>query len=416
MEVLKIATAGSVDDGKSTLIGRLLYDTNSVPKDKLEAIEAISKRKSLSYVDLSLLTDGLIAEREQGITIDVAHIYFNSSTRKYIIADTPGHVEYTRNMITGASQSQASLILVDARKGISEQTKRHLYISTLLGIEHIALVVNKLDLVDYSEDCFTNITIEFAALLHQMAPKTNFQPIPCSALYGDNVAFSSINMPWYSGPTLLAWLEGISPKSTLDELPFRLSVQLAVRPQTTTWRDFRGFAGRISSGKLAVGDTITALPSGLSSVVKGLYLGENTVDTASAGDSVVVVLEDEIDISRGDLLAKGKLPEAQNNLNATLCCLSDAGLSPAKNYLLQGGVVRTKAKLNGILGTIDPAVWNLNPKNKHIGLNSIAKVGLKLAKPLYADNFSQNKTTGRFILIDEQTNNTVAVGFVEDKC
>lgn len=414
MDIVRIATAGSVDDGKSTLIGRLLFETNSITADKLEAIEKASKRRGVSYTDLSLLTDGLIAEREQGITIDVAHIYFSTPTRKYIIADTPGHFEYTRNMITGASNAQVAIILIDARNGIVEQTYRHFYITQLLRIPYVIVCVNKMDLVNYSETSFNEIQEQFG----QLFEKANFQDqqlqfIPASSLFGDNISTRSSQMPWYSGPALLEYLESIEWHSLENQLPARFPIQYVIRPKSDDHHDFRGFAGKLASGTLKKGDAIVALPSGQESVIDSIYQFEQEVARAESGASVVVTLESEIDISRGDMLVKKtELPGGMKEINAQICWLDHTPLKSGKTYLLQHGSNRVKAKVTNLFSSINVLDYQTIEGVEEIGLNEIGYISLKTAKPVNADKYATNKRNGSFILIDEGSNSTVGVGFI----
>jgi sulfate adenylyltransferase subunit 1 len=414
MDVLRLATAGSVDDGKSTLIGRLLYDTKSITKDKLEAVEASSKRKGLDFVDLSLLTDGLIAEREQGITIDVAHIYFSTENRKYIIADTPGHVEYTRNMITGASHAEASIVLVDARHGVSEQTRRHLFISSLLEIDTVLVAVNKMDLVDFSEAKFSAIKTNVEELAEKIGFKGSLTFIPLAAKYGDNVVSQSAKIPWYSGKPLLDYLENLPVHKRDESLPARFHVQSVIRPHSEEYHDFRGYAGKLVSGNLSVGQRITALPSLRQSVIKTIYSGYEKVNNAHAGESLNIELEDDIDVSRGNTLVPVDTPYQQvSNFSAKLTWMDEQPLTPGKTFLLQHGINRVKAKVTSFGHVID---MNTIEEKEGVGqfrLNDIGEVNIKTAKPIFADVYKENPRNGAIILIDEFSNNTVAVGFID---
>lgn len=414
MEVLRITTSGSVDDGKSTLIGRLLYDTNSIPQDKMEALHAASKRKGLDFTDLSLLTDGLVAEREQGITIDVAHIYFSTPNRKYIIADTPGHVEYTRNMVTGASNAQVSLILIDARKGIVEQTYRHFFIASLLRIPYLVVCVNKMDLVEYSEARFNQIVEDFQALVESAsfkAPSIKF--IPISSLYGENVAGKSEKISWYKEESLLDYLEVITFDHADSSHPARFPVQSVIRPRTEAFHDFRGFAGKVASGQFNVGDEIISLPSQQTSKIKSIEQFEKQLDVAQARESVVITLETEIDTSRGSMLAKvNNAPALLKEITADICWMDQQKLVPGKTYLLQHGINRVKAKVQQLLEVVDVTSNKLVEDKKEMGLNDIGKIAIKTAAPIFADAYSVNPANGAFILIDEFSNSTVAVGFV----
>jgi sulfate adenylyltransferase subunit 1 len=414
MDIVRIATAGSVDDGKSTLIGRLLYETNSITADKLEAIERASKRRGVDYTDLSLLTDGLIAEREQGITIDVAHIYFSTPTRKYIIADTPGHFEYTRNMITGASNAQVAIILIDARNGIVEQTHRHFYITQLLRIPYVVVCVNKMDLVNYAEEPFNQIRQQFEALFEKANYKEQqLQFIPASSLYGDNISTRSSQFDWYDGPSLLEFMEGIDWHASQNQLPARFPVQYVVRPKSEQWHDFRGFAGKLNSGTFSKGDTVVALPSMQESVIEDIYKFEESVNQAESGDSVVITLKDEIDISRGDMLVKkSEQPEALKEISAQVCWLDHTPLKAGKTYLLQHGSNRVKARITNLYASINVLDYKTIDDVEEIGLNEIGYISLKTAKPVNADTYASNKRNGSFILIDEGSNSTVGVGFI----
>ncbi len=414
MDIVRIATAGSVDDGKSTLIGRLLFETNSITQDKLEAIEKASKRRGVDYTDLSLLTDGLIAEREQGITIDVAHIYFSTPSRKYIIADTPGHFEYTRNMITGASNAQVAIILIDARNGIVEQTHRHFYITQLLRIPYVVVCVNKMDLVNYSEEHFNNIREQFESLFS----KANFkeqqlQFIPASSLYGDNISKRSDNFPWYDGPALLEYLENIEWHSQEIRYPARFQVQYVIRPKSELWHDFRGFAGKLTCGTLKKGDTIVALPSLQESTIESILRFEKEVDSIEAGESVTITMSSEIDISRGDMIVrKDQVPEQMKEISAQVCWLDHTPLKAGRSYLLQHGSNRVKAKVTNLFSSINVIDYKTIDGIEEIGLNEIGYVSIKTARPVSADKYVNNRHNGRFILIDEGSNSTVGVGFI----
>jgi len=414
MDILRIATAGSVDDGKSTIIGRLLYDTRSITKDKLEAVEASSKRKGLDFVDLSLLTDGLIAEREQGITIDVAHIYFATDTRKYIIADTPGHVEYTRNMITGASNAEASIVLIDARNGVWEQTRRHLSIFALLRINTVFVCINKMDLVNFSQETYEKIKADVIALAEKINFPGSLQFIPIAAKYGDNVVDGSSNMPWYTGKRLIDYLEALPVHEEDATLPARFPVQFVIRPHSEEYHDYRGYAGKMISGTLQVGQEIVVLPTMKSSVIKSIRVGESEVTTANPGDSIVVELQTDIDISRGNMIVAANSNYHQSNsLTATITWMDDEALSAGQTYLLQHGIHTVKAKISQV-----PSVLNIETMEAHadvhqLKLNDIGTVVLKTSKPIFADLYKENPGNGAFILINEFTNKTVGVGFVE---
>lgn len=414
MEVLKIATAGSVDDGKSTLIGRLLYDTKSLTTDKLEAIEKTSKQKGYDYLDFSLATDGLVAEREQGITIDVAHIYFSTATKSYIIADTPGHVEYTRNMVTGASTSQTAIILIDARKGVIEQTNRHFFINNLLRIKEVIVAVNKMDLVDFSEEKYRAIKEDFETLMG----KRDYQDqritfIPVSALKGDNVVNKSENMPWFEGETLLEHLEGLDMAAVSNAGTPRFPVQYVVRPKTDEFHDFRGFAGKVYGGEMSVGDEVVALPSQTKSKIKEIYFYDKKHQTASRRSSVTITLEDEINVSRGDMLVKANdLPIVDKQFTATISWMDSQQLTAGNKYVVQHGVNKVLAKVEKIHHKIHPDYSGVDADSNALGMNDIAKVTFKLNKPIFYDKFKDHRTNGSFILIDTQSNNTVGAGFI----
>ena len=414
MEVLKIATAGSVDDGKSTLIGRLLYDTKSLTSDKLEAIEKTSKKNGYDYLDFSLATDGLVAEREQGITIDVAHIYFSTAAKSYIIADTPGHVEYTRNMVTGASTSQAAIILIDARKGVIEQTNRHFYINNLLRIKDVIVAVNKMDLVDFSEEKYNAIKADFELLMSKRDYKDQkITFIPVSALKGDNVVNNSTNMPWYDGQTLLEHLETLNRSDIYNIGTPRFPIQHVIRPKTDEHHDFRGFAGKVYGGELNVGDEVVALPSQTRSKIKDIYFYDQKYQTASRRSSVTITLEDEINLSRGDMLVRvGDLPTIEKQFTATISWMDSKELLTGNKYVVQHGVNKVLAKVESIHHKIHPDYSGIDEQADGLGMNDIAKVTFKLNKPIFYDAFKDHRTNGSFILIDTQSNNTVGAGFI----
>ena len=415
MDILRIATAGSVDDGKSTLIGRLLYETNSITKDKIEALESASKRKGLDFLDLSLLTDGLIAEREQGITIDVAHIYFSTPTRKYIIADTPGHVEYTRNMVTGASNVKVSLILVDARQGVVEQTARHLSIASLLRIPKVIICINKMDLVQYQQSTFESIQNSLTELIAQ----TTFEGqeisfLPISSLYGQNITQAAEHMPWYQGNTLLGELEAFEFAETQSKAAARFPVQFVIRPMTEAYHDFRGYAGKISSGTFQVGDAIRVLPTGQESTIASIEKFDQKLSKAEAGDSVVITLSTDIDISRGNTLVKAseEMAPQLKDFPAQVCWLDHQALSAGKTYLLQHGIHITKAKISQITERLDVVAQTSTENVDSLKLNEIGRISLRTAQAIHADRYADNPANGAFILIDEFSNSTVGVGFV----
>ncbi len=414
MDILKIATAGSVDDGKSSLIGRLLYDTKSVTKDKLDAVENTSKKKGLDFVDLSLLTDGLIAEREQGITIDVAHIYFNTANRKYIIADTPGHVEYTRNMITGASTAETAMILVDARNGVWEQTRRHLSIFSLLKLQSIFICINKMDLVNFDEKVFNKIKESITAVITKIGFEGEVFFIPVSAKYGDNVVQQSGKMPWYTGMPLLHYLEKLPVHKKDYELPSRFPVQLVIRPHTAEHHDFRGYAGKIASGVFAEGDEVVVLPSLKKSIIKAIYRGNKKIESAKAGESVLLELENDIDVSRGNLIARADiLPNEKNEFTATIAWMDDAALEAGKTYLLQHALNSVQVKITALHSVVNMETMEENLEANLFKLNDIGRLSLKTAKPLFGDAYKKIAANGVFILIDKYSNNTVGAGFIE---
>lgn len=414
MDMLKIATAGSVDDGKSTLIGRLLYETNALKADQLAHIKDKSERNGFDYLDFSLATDGLLTEREQGITIDVSHIYFSTPRRRFVIADSPGHVEYTRNMITGASNAQTALILVDARKGITEQTRRHFYITRLLGIRNLVLCVNKMDLVNYDQNVFSDIVIDFNALAGRLpAGLLNVRAIPLSALKGENIARHSSLMPWYQGDSLLQLLESETADSRLDETPV-LQVQYVLRPRTEALHDYRGYLGKVKAGVFRVGDSITALPSGLSTRVKKIEVHGHEVDAVRAGDNCSLLLEDELDISRGDTLvvAPEELTEYRS-LTAKVCWMDRQPLSVGKKLWLQHGVNRVQARVTRIDSVVATDTYEAREAEGAFRLNDIGLLELQLANPIFGKPYAESRAGGAFILIDEQSSNTAGVGFIE---
>ncbi|TNJ46204.1 50S ribosome-binding GTPase [Tamlana fucoidanivorans] len=415
MEVLKIATAGSVDDGKSTLIGRILYDTKSLTTDKLEAIEKTSKQRGYDYLDFSLATDGLVAEREQGITIDVAHIYFSTKKKSYIIADTPGHVEYTRNMVTGASTSQASIILIDARKGVIEQTNRHFFINNLLRIKDVVVAINKMDLVDYSEEVYNKIKADFEALMSKrdyQGQKITF--IPISALKGDNVVNTTDKMPWYKGEALLEHLEQLDKADIFNTGTPRFPVQYVIRPKTEEFHDFRGYAGKVYGGNLSVGDAVVVLPSMTKSKIKEIYFYDEKYETASRRSSVTITLEDDINVSRGDMIVKdGDLPTIEKQFTANVCWMDATQLNTGGKYIVQHGINKVLAKVDKINHKIHPDYSGIEEGVTSIGVNDIASISFKLNKPIFYDQFKNHRTNGSFILIDPQSNNTVGAGFIQ---
>ena len=413
MDLLRFTTAGSVDDGKSTLIGRLLYDCKSIFEDQWEAIEQSSKQRGDENVNLALLTDGLRAEREQGITIDVAYRYFATPKRKFIIADTPGHIQYTRNMVTGASTANLAIILIDARHGVIEQTCRHSFIASLLQIQHIIVCVNKMDLVDWSEDRFNEIVgqyKEFASRLE--VPHIDF--IPISALLGDNVVKRSANMDWYQGSPLLYTLETMYIGNEHNHVDARFPVQWVIRPHSDGWHDFRGYAGRVAGGVFKPGDEVTVMPSGFQSRVKGIHDIHGDVPEAFAPMSVTVTLEDEIDISRGDMIVKqNNPPQSSQQIEAMICWFSsEANLEERGRYTLRHTTNDVKCLVKELKYKMDINTLHKLKEDREVRLNDIARVSLQTSAPLHFDRYRRNRATGSFILIDEQTNNTVAAGMI----
>ena len=410
--LLRFTTAGSVDDGKSTLIGRLLYDSKSIFQDQMEALEEASKHKGLEDADLSLLTDGLRAEREQGITIDVAYSYFATPKRKFIIADTPGHIQYTRNMVTGSSTSDLAIILIDARNGLVEQTHRHSFIASLLGLQHLVVCVNKMDLVDYDEEKYRDIVAAFKSFSSRLDIK-DITFIPISALKGDNVVDSSERMSWYGGSTLLHHLENVHVGADRNLQDCRFPVQYVIRPQTDKHRDFRGYAGRIASGVFKKGDEVVALPSGRETKVESIKLGEKELDLAFPPLSVVMTLKDDIDLSRGEMLVrKNNQPQMIIEVDAKICWLDSIGLNPSSRLILRHMSQEVRAKVSEVLYRIDINTLHRDEENKEVAMNDIARVKIKTASPILADPYRTNRTTGAFILVDPSTHATVAAGVI----
>ena len=413
MQLLRFTTAGSVDDGKSTLIGRLLYDSKSIFEDQMEAVETASKSRGNEEVNLALLTDGLRAEREQGITIDVAYRYFATPRRKFIIADTPGHIEYTRNMVTGASTADLAVILVDARHGIMEQTIRHSYVAALLAIKQIVVCVNKMDLVDFSEDVFAKIVADYKAMsAHLPIGKVDF--IPISAKLGDNVVNKSANMQWFNGKPLLEFLETVEIQNDTEEA-FRMAVQYVIRPISDKYADFRGYAGRIASGKVKVGDSVRVLPSGQTSAVASLWFADKQLTEAVEGDSVTVCLKDDIDISRGDVLCadNGNLPEVGQAMSLNICWFRETPLQLGKRYIVR----HATQEVVGMFKAIDYKI-DINSQDKIVDvsqliMNDIAHVQLKTASPLVFEPYHTNKVMGSLIIVDPDTNDTLGAGMID---
>ena len=411
-QLLRFTTAGSVDDGKSTLIGRLLYDSKSIFEDQLEAIENTSKQKGHEGVDLALFTDGLRDEREQGITIDVAYRYFTTPKRKFIIADTPGHIQYTRNMVTGASTANAAIILVDARHGVIEQTKRHAFIASLLQIPHIIVCINKMDLVDFNEEAYNKVIGQFEEFSSKLLVR-DVRFIPISALLGDNVVNRSENMDWYQGAPLLHTLETMHISSDINKVDARFPVQTVLRPQRKEYRDYRGYAGRVASGVFRKGDEITVMPSGFTSKIKSIDTLDGELEEAFAPMSVSITLEDDIDISRGDMIARSNnKPEPSQDVEAMICWLHNDPAKPRAKYTIRHTSNEQKAMIKEVIYKIDINTLNREPENVDLTMNDICKVKIRTTKPLLLDAYRENRTTGSFILIDENTNETVAAGMV----
>ena len=412
-DLVRFATAGSVDDGKSTLIGRLLYDSKSLFDDNVENVERVSRERGDDYTDLALFTDGLRAEREQGITIDVAYRYFATPRRKFIVADTPGHVQYTRNMVTGASTADVALILVDARKGISEQSRRHAFLTSLLGVPHLVLLVNKMDLVDWSQDVFETIRQEFSDFASRLRIH-DLTFIPVSALKGDNVVDRSANMPWYEGAALLHHLEHLHVTSDRNLVDVRFPVQYVIRPQSASAIDYRGFAGTVASGVLKPGDRVTVLPSGFETTVAGIDGPTGPVAEAYPPMSVVVRLADEIDVSRGDMICRPQnMATTTQNLDAQVCWMDEkAPLFPGRVYALKHTTRWVRANVIDVVYRVDVNTLHRNLDANELTVNEIGRIRLRTTSPLFVDPYQENRTTGAFILVDESTNRTVGAGMV----
>lgn len=412
MELLRFTTAGSVDDGKSTLIGRLLYDSKSIFEDQYEAIEESSRRKGDENINLALLTDGLRAEREQGITIDVAYRYFATPKRKFIIADTPGHIQYTRNMVTGASTANLALILVDARNGVVEQTYRHTFIASLLGIPHIVFCINKMDLVDYEETAFNEIKDSIEAFASKLDVK-DIRFIPISALKGDNVVNESEQTPWYKGGTLLYMLENIHIGSDHNHIDCRFPVQHVIRPQSDEFHDYRGYAGRISGGVFKPGDEVVALPSGFTSKIKSIDTSEGELTEAFAPMSVTLTLEDEIDISRGDMIVRtNNRPDMEQDVEIMMCWMSEKPLVANGKYTVRHTTNEVRCLIKNIQYKVNINTLHRIEDDKDVRMNDIARVTIRTTKPLLFDRYQRNRETGSLILIDEGTNETVGAGMI----
>lgn len=413
MELLRFTTAGSVDDGKSTLIGRLLYDSKAIFEDQMEAIERASINKGEEQVNLALLTDGLRSEREQGITIDVAYRYFATPKRKFIIADTPGHVQYTRNMVTGASTANAAIILADARNGVVEQTLRHSFIASLLQIPHVIICVNKMDLVDYQEETFEKIRKDYEKLSSDKLDVKDIRFVPISALKGDNVVDRSTNMDWYDGPTLMYLLEHLHITNDRDFENDRFPVQYVIRPQRKEYHDFRGYAGRVAGGKFSPGDSIKVLPSGLTSKVKSIETMGETFDMAFPPQSVTITLEDDIDISRGDMIIGGeKEPQVSQDVTIDFCWLNEKALVPNGKYTLRHTTKETRCVVKSIDHKVNVNTLEKITDDKNVGLNEIGRMTLRAMQPLVFDSYKNNRVTGSLILVDEATNETICAGMI----
>ena len=414
MDLLRFTTAGSVDDGKSTLIGRLLYDSKNLFEDQLEAVEESSRQRGDEHVNLALLTDGLKAEREQGITIDVAYRYFATPKRKFIIADTPGHIQYTRNMVTGASTANLAIILVDARHGIIEQTCRHAFIADLLRIRHVVVAVNKMDLVDHSEEVFNEIVTQFKEFASRLDNIVDMTCIPISALNGDNVVDPSENMPWYEGSTLLYHLESVYIGSDHNHVEARFPVQWVIRPHSEKYHDFRGYAGRVAGGVFKPGDDIIVQPSGFTSKIKSIESMEGPLDEAYAPLSTTITLEDEIDISRGDMIIKtNNPPHKGQEVEAMICWFSDSkNLSANGKYVLRHTSKEVKAMVKEVRYKVNINTLHKIEDDLEFRLNDIGRICLRTSSPLFYDSYKKNRVTGSFILIDEQSNETVAAGMI----
>jgi sulfate adenylyltransferase subunit 1 len=411
-QLLRFTTAGSVDDGKSTLIGRLLYDSKSIFEDQLDAVSQTSAKKGYDGVDLALFTDGLKDEREQGITIDVAYRYFTTPKRKFIIADTPGHIQYTRNMVTGASTANAAVILIDARHGVIEQTKRHSFIASLLNIPHLIVCINKMDLIDYSEEVYNNIITQFEEFSSKLITK-DIRFIPISALLGDNVVNYSKNMEWYREGTLLSVLENLHISSDINKMDARFPVQTVLRPQSEEFRDYRGYAGRIASGIYRVGDEVAVLPSGFQSKIKSINAGEQEVLEAYAPMSVSITLEDDIDVSRGNMIVrKNNQPKMEQEFDVMLCWLANQPAKPRAKYTIIHTSNEELAIIKEVVYKIDINTFERDSENSNLSMNDIARVKVRTTRRMMLDAYRDNRNTGSIILIDENTNETVAAGMV----
>ena len=412
IDILRFTTCGSVDDGKSTLIGRMLFDTKSIMEDQLQAVKSASARRGMSGLDLSLITDGLKAEREQGITIDVAYRYFSTNNRKFIISDAPGHIQYTRNMVTGASSSNLALILVDARKGVVEQTCRHAFIASLLRIPHLVLCINKMDLVDYNQDIYQSIVDDFRNFSSRLEVQ-DVQYIPISALNGDNVVHRSENMPWYQGTTLMYHLEHVHISSDLNQIDCRFPVQYVIRPRSEKFPDYRGYAGRISGGVFRAGDPVMVLPSGFTSRIKSIGLAEKELEEAFAPMSVTMTLEDDIDISRGDMIVReNNVPQSGQDIELMICWFNKRALQSDSRYLLQHTTHEVRCQVKEVRYKMDITTLRRIQQDPALGMNDIGRIRIRTTQPLYYDSYRRNRYTGSVIFIDEQTQETVGAGMI----
>ena len=414
MDLLRFTTAGSVDDGKSTLIGRLFQDTKSIFEDQLEAIERSSRQRGDENINLALLTDGLRAEREQGITIDVAYRYFSTPKRKFIIADTPGHIQYTRNMVTGASTANLALILVDVRNGVIEQTKRHSFIADLLGIKHVAVCINKMDLVDYREESYEKVLSQFTDFASRLENVSDLTFIPISALKGDNVVERSKNMPWYQGSPLLYHLENIYVGSDSNHIDARFPVQWVVRPHSDEFHDFRGFAGRVAGGVFKKGDEVVVLPSGFPSKIKRIMLADKELQQAFYPQSITMLLEDDIDVSRGDMLVKpNNQPDTSQDLDARICWFSGARkLTRGSKYIIRHTTKEAQAIVSEVHYKVDVNTLRKIEDDKDFGMNEVGRISLRISQPIFFDSYSKNRNTGSFIVVDPFTHETLAAGML----
>jgi sulfate adenylyltransferase subunit 1 len=414
MELLRFTTAGSVDDGKSTLIGRLLYDSKSIFEDQYENIKATSERRGETFVNLALLTDGLRAEREQGITIDVAYRYFSTPKRKFIIADTPGHIQYTRNMVTGASTANLAIILIDARNGVAEQTRRHSLIASLLGIKHLAVCINKMDLVDYSQEVFDKIVRDYSDFAARLQVK-DIQFIPISALNGDNVVSRSANMPWYQGVTLMYLLETVHIAGDINHIDARFPVQYVIRPYKDEFHDYRGYAGRLASGVLRPGDRVSILPSGFNSRIKSIEFDGMPLKEAYAPMSVTILLEDDIDISRGDMIVReNNQPQISQDIEAMVCWMGEKPLQLNGKYAIKQTTREARCVVKEVKYKMDISNLHRITDSPMINMNDIGRISIRTTAPILCDAYTKNRETGSFIMIDEGTNVTVGAGIILD--